>query len=110
MSTNAPQMKKTNFGKMLSLAIGMVIGGALTGFVAYLVIRSGHTYAEMDWNNDKETSLSETLHSLDVGVRSVEVNGCPCRYFFEYKDGRPIKTLCDGKAVILNPTLPIWAQ
>jgi len=110
MSIYAQQTRKTGFGKILWFTIGLAIGVVVTLFFANLVLRSGHTYAEMDWNGDGDTSLDEMLYSVDVGVRSVEVNGCPCRFFFEYKDGRPIKTMCDGKVIDFDPYAPTVEQ
>ncbi|WP_374653440.1 hypothetical protein [Dongia sp.] len=103
-------MKKTDFGRVLCFVLGMTMGIFLTGALAHEVIGSGHTDAEMDWNGDGETSLGEMLYGIDVGVRSVEVNGCPCRFFFEYKDGRSIKTMCDGKIVDFDPYAPAVGQ
>lgn len=97
-------------GRLSCFILGLALGIGLTFGVAHWIVTKDYTYSEMDWDQDGATTLAEMLHAGEVGVQSREVGGRPCRYFFEYKDGRPIKTLCDGKAVILNSTLPIWAQ
>lgn len=78
--------------------IGILLGGALVYWGGRFVLAPGYTLQEMDWNDDGETRLGEILHAIDVGMSFV--NGKPgCRYFYELKDGRPIKTVCDGKTV-----------
>ena len=49
------------------------------------------------------------LHgAAEVGVENVDVNGRTCKRFFEYKDGRGIKVLCDGKVMTFNPGDPLY--
>jgi hypothetical protein len=99
------------FGKLACFVVGAGIGILVAGAIGHYILASGYNYAEMDWNEDGETSLSEMLHgAADVGVENVDVNGRSCKRFFEYKDGRTVKALCDGKAVSLDPTRPDWAQ
>ncbi len=99
-----------SLGRLPCFILGLALGIGPTYGIAHMIAVNGYSYPEMDWDQDGVTTLTEMLHAGDVGVQSREVNGCPCRYFFEYKDGRPIKTLCDGKAVTLDPNLPDWAQ
>lgn len=95
--------------KLVYVALGVAIGVFMTGIVAHWILASGYTYAEMDWNEDGQTTLREMLHgAADVGVQEVEVNGRPCRRFFDYKDGRGIKVLCDGKSMTFNPGDPLY--
>ncbi|WP_374374744.1 hypothetical protein [Dongia sp.] len=78
--------------------VGILLGGTLVYWGGKFVLQSGYTLHEMDWNDDGETTFGEMLHAVDVGMSPV--TGKPgCRYFFEYKDGRPIKTVCEGKTV-----------
>ena len=54
---------------------------------------SGFTLAEMDWNKDGRTSLSEMMHAADVGERQ-SLDDPRCRELFFYKDGRSAKVIC----------------
>jgi hypothetical protein len=97
-------------GRFPTFVLGLALGIGSTYAIAHWVVAHDYSYSEMDWDQDGVTTLEEMLHAGDVGLQIREVSGRPCRYFFEYKDGRPIKTLCDGKAVARDPTLPSWAQ
>ncbi len=54
----------------------------------------GYSWAEMDWNQDGSTSLSEFFASCDIGLRPVTVDDKECVEYFSYKDGAPIKIVC----------------
>lgn len=51
----------------------------------------------MDWDEDGLTSISEFFHSSDVGKREIEVDGKVCMEYFSYKDGLPIKQVCESE-------------
>ena len=96
-------------GKLACFAIGAVAGVLITAAIAHYILASGYKYAEMDWNEDGQTTLGEMLHgAAEVGVENVDVNGRTCKRFFEYKDGRGIKVLCDGKVMTFHPGDPLY--
>lgn len=60
-------------------------------FIGY---KSWYPYDHMDWDQDGHTSVSELIISSDVGKRDVIVEGVPCIEYFSFKDGLPIKVVC----------------
>ena len=94
------------FGRLFCFLLGAALGILITGSLAYDILSNNYTYAEMDWDQDGHTTISEMLHGGDVGNQDVKVSGRPCRRFFEYKDGRTIKVVCDGKIMTFNPGDP----
>lgn len=76
------------------LALAVLSGTGLT--LAALI--APHTWSERDWNNDGTITLGEFYYATDVGRRPVVINGLRCDELIDYKDGRPLKTVCPGTA------------
>lgn len=55
----------------------------------------GFSWADMDWNEDGHTSISEVLYSSDVVERGIQVEGVICREFLRMKDATTLKIYCD---------------
>ena len=88
-------------GKITSapLAISLVVLVLLVGYGAARVFASWqrhYLWAEMDWNSDGSTSISEFLQSSDVGKRLVSVAGNECVEYFSLKDGLAVKVMCSS--------------
>jgi hypothetical protein len=71
----------------------LMLIGALA-WSAYLVVQQGHSWSDMDLNNDGTTTVGELLDSIDVGRRPITRDGQACIEMFAYKDGMAVKTLC----------------
>jgi hypothetical protein len=68
--------------------------------ICYLVVLSfmswkqGYSWKEMDWQQRGTTSIADFLAASDIGKREIEVGGKMCVEYYSYKDGLPVKTLC----------------
>jgi hypothetical protein len=62
----------------------------------YLITNNGFSSGEMDWNANGKTSLFEYMQSSDIGKREVSLEGKICIEYYSYKDGLPIKTVCNN--------------
>lgn len=74
------------------VAMGMVF--LIASVVGMETVGKGFSIAEMDWNGDGVTSITEFFSTMDVGVYTEEVDGKQCRKVFRTKDGAPITELC----------------
>ena len=54
------------------------------------------TWNEMDLNGDGIVSFSEADYVGSSGVRRIVVDGKECLEYFAYKDGLPVKTVCEN--------------
>lgn len=84
--------------------VGLAIGSSILGFafiyVGALIVAnwmSDHSSADSDWNSDGKTTLFELFEGIDIGKRELVIQNLNCVEYFAYKDGLPIKTLCNGK-------------
>ena len=59
-----------------------------------VVFKKGYSWAEMDWNGDGTTTITEFLESSDIGTRPVEKDGRQCVEYFSFKDGLTVKVIC----------------
>jgi len=78
----------------------LIILAPILFIAAYFLLRvnaafqNGHSWAEMDWNDDGRVSVIEIVEGSDIGRRPVTLEGKDCTEFFRYKDGLPIRTDC----------------
>ena len=89
-------------GLGLSIFFGMLVGfpSLLWAIgVCEQLLANGATWAEMDWDQNGHTSLSEVAASVNVGVRGVRIGAADCREFFRMKDGTTLRLRCPGSAV-----------
>ncbi len=77
----------------LLVAVGLVLVMLGAG-AAILVLRTGYSIQEMDWNSDGETTVSEMLRAIDIGRRTIKKNGLVCQEYFNFKDGLPVRVVC----------------
>lgn len=88
----------SNIKKIILVTIVILFFGlAYFSFRVFIGYRNGYDYEEMDWNQDGRTSIAEIIDSSDVGTRQTIVNGVQCMEYFAYKDGLPIKVICQKK-------------
>src|SRR5262245_21502050 len=92
-STSPPGSVRFGLWIFFGLLCGVPCGMLTIGFASHL-IESGYSWQDMEWNGDHRTTTGEILQSLDVGVRSIQVNGRSCREFFSLKDGRTVRLTC----------------
>jgi ABC-type antimicrobial peptide transport system permease subunit len=91
------KMMQPNLAKRLISTVGLAILVLLAGYLALRSIGSlkkGYGWAEMDWNQDGRTSISEFLASSDIGRRAAHRDGQECVEYYAYKDGLPVKVVC----------------
>lgn len=79
--------------KILVLFFALIIIYYL--WILVLVISKNYSWKDMDWNQDGSTSISEFFSSNDIGIRRIKDNDRNCSEYFSYKDGLPIKLVCD---------------
>jgi len=60
------------------------------------VFNSPLSLEKMDLNEDGWVSFSEADYSGNYGTRKVGINNS-CTEYFAYKDGLPLKVVCDDK-------------
>ncbi|THF61970.1 hypothetical protein [Pseudothauera rhizosphaerae] len=76
---------------LIVVGLVLVMLGAGAGI---LVLRTGYSIQEMDWNSDGETTVSEMLRAIDIGRRSIRKDGLECQEYFSFKDGLPVRVVC----------------
>lgn len=68
--------------------------------VLYLLVRGaaifnkGFSWAEMDWNQDGSTTITEFFRSSDIGTRSTTNGDKKCVEYYSFKDGLAVKVVC----------------
>lgn len=75
----------------------LIVSMALVGYGVIRIcagLRHGYAWAEMDWNLDGVTSVSELLAASDIGMRWTEHGGVRCKEYFSLKDGLAVRTIC----------------
>jgi hypothetical protein len=80
-------------GFFLLLAIGVLIAVYFV-FRAMSSFMQGYSWHEMDWDQDGSTSIGDVIDASDIGKREVILNGKKCIEYYAYKDGLPVKTIC----------------
>lgn len=91
---------KCPMGKVIRLA--RTSGAAICTLVfIYLILRAiaglshGYSWHDMDWDQNGTTSISELFMASDTGKREIIRDGRKCIEYFAYKDGLPMKVVCD---------------
>lgn len=79
--------------KLIGITIGMTIlsFGSLFFFV---VLQTDLPFLLMDTNLDRHLTVSEFFASVDLGVRSINLEGRECSEVFSKKDALPITYHC----------------
>jgi hypothetical protein len=83
--------------KKIKVLLLIVVLTPVLSFLAYLSLwecapfLTGYTLNEMDWNQDRTTSLGEIFKSKEVGKRAIESNGKKMIEYYSLKDGHFIK-------------------
>jgi len=85
-------MQRILWGVFLVLVI---VATTYFGLRAFAALDQGYSWAEMDWDSDGTTSISEFFASSDIGKRREVENGRGCIEYFAYKDGLAVKKVCD---------------
>jgi len=65
--------------------------------VTFSALNNHYSWKSMDWNEDGTTSIFEFFHSSDVGKREIKIDNKVCTEYFSYKDGLPIKQVCENE-------------
>lgn len=63
-------------------------------FVLTIGLMKPYSWADMDWNRDGSTSISEVFDAADTGTRNVQWQGQTCIEIFAFKDGLTLKLKC----------------
>ncbi|WP_440813985.1 hypothetical protein ACTACJ_09210 [Pseudomonas syringae] len=63
-------------------------------FNIYLSWSQGYSWQEMDWHQRGNTSIMDFFDASEIGKREVILDGNVCIEYYAYKDGLPIKTIC----------------
>lgn len=83
----------------LALLVGLYVGA-----LCVVAVHQRYPWQDMDWNEDGRTSPNEFLEATDVGRRRLE-DAPACWEYFSFKDGMPIKVVCN-RAKQLRATTP----
>ena len=90
-------IKNSNF-KLIAIFVGIFVG-LLIGTYVFLyyswIIDPRYTLEEMDLDSSGLVSYSEADYVTNSGERKIVVSGKSCIEYFAYKDGLPIKTVCN---------------
>lgn len=87
-------------GKMIAKHSIVVLGVLLflilvyASFKIYLSWSQGYSWQEMDWHQRGNTSIMDFFDASEIGKREVTIDGNVCKEYYAYKDGLPIKTIC----------------
>lgn len=57
-------------------------------------LKQGYSWQEMDWKQNGSTSIGDFFAASDIGKREVVQDGQKCFEYYAYKDGLPVKTVC----------------
>lgn len=79
--------------KTLAVALGGIVA-AYWAFFGWMVYISPLTYAEMDINHGGKVEFFEADYASSYGERDVLRNDRQCLEYFAYKDGLPLKVVC----------------
>jgi hypothetical protein len=80
---------------MKTLVVALVgIAAAYWAFFGWMVYISPLSYAEMDINNDGKVEFFEADYASSYGEREVLKNDRKCLEYFAYKDGLPLRVVC----------------
>ncbi len=77
-----------------AMLIPICFGFVLLVYAFVVGLRQGYGWQEMDWDKDGHTSIFDVLAAGDIGKREAKWQDRSCFEYFEYKDGRRIKTDC----------------
>ena len=82
--------------KIVVLTITAICLIAVLYFIARSAVsyQKGFSWAEMDWNQDGSTSISEFFTSSDIDTRPIKKKGKDCVEYYYYKDGLTVKIVC----------------
>jgi hypothetical protein len=75
----------------------VVIIAILWLFIQAYFIFSRFNWGEMDWNNDKMTTIKEVMESIDIDKRHTQTDDTVCVEYFSLKDALTIKLVCNEK-------------
>lgn len=82
---------KIVFLSVIAICLMVVLYLLVRGAVSF---KKGYSWAEMDWNQDGSTTITEFFESSDIGTRSITKDGKECVEFFSFKDGLTVKVVC----------------
>jgi hypothetical protein len=85
-------MEKKRRGRWRWVVPGFVL--VVAGYPVAAVLSAGHGWRTSDWNRDGRTTPGEWFLGMDVGTRSVVVQGQACTEYFDFKDGMPLRVDC----------------
>ncbi|HEX20147.1 MAG TPA: hypothetical protein ENG78_04940 [Acidiferrobacteraceae bacterium] len=88
-----PLIKKSITTFAIIIGVGFV---GYWGIFLYLVSTSPLTYEQLDLNRDGKVSFTEAEYASNYGMRIINQNGKECIEYYAYKDGLPLKVVCDG--------------
>ena len=80
----------------LFIALASILGVAAYLYAPFLIAGAvvPVTFGEADLNHDGAVSFTEAEYIASSGRRTYSQRGKTCTEFFAYKDGLPLKTLC----------------
>lgn len=78
---------------LLTLAVGF-LAFCYFSFRIFISFNKGYSAAEMDWNQDGKTTISEIISGSDVGKRAIILNDVNCFEYYFLKDGLTAKIVC----------------
>ncbi|TCK08655.1 hypothetical protein CLV83_0747 [Marinobacterium mangrovicola] len=80
------------------MILGVVVSVPIAVFILIYIVNlsdSRYTWDDMDLNGDGMVTFTEAEYVGSSGVREIVVDGKKCFEYFAYKDGLPIKTVCE---------------
>jgi hypothetical protein len=83
-------------GKVIKVLLATV-GTAVVIYFLFRGIsswRQGYSWGEMDWAQRGHTSITDFFAASDIGKREILKDGKKCIEYYAYKDGLPVKTVC----------------
>ncbi|MCL2656180.1 MAG: hypothetical protein FWD62_01960 [Betaproteobacteria bacterium] len=76
------------------IAVASILAIVVVTGLAILILRTGYTIQEMDWDSNGKTTISEMLRAIDIGRRPIMKEGQECQEYFHFKDGLPVRVVC----------------
>ncbi|GAB7531405.1 hypothetical protein PS3A_38170 [Pseudomonas sp. 3A(2025)] len=83
-------------GAVIVAVVG-ILPGLYMVFWLYSSWAQGYTWAEMDWDGDGSTDVSEIFLASDIARRTIVVEGHVCVEYFRFKDGLPEKVVYEDR-------------
>lgn len=90
--------KKMKTSLLILICTPPVLVAIYFSFRIAVAFSHGYTISDMDWDSNGSTRIDEIIQGSDIGLRILQNDQEKCYEYFRYKDGLPIKIVCETGA------------